>query len=95
MIIFQVTQKHINTGKRNNTHNCPINLSLKNKGIKPVYVMQQCIEIEHKNPTKRYYQNLASLTDWMKKFDTRKEVKPIEIIMEKGIARILNTQENK
>ena len=54
--------------------------------------MQQCIEIEHKNPTKRYYQNLPSLIEWMKKFDRGKEVKPIEIIMEQGMARIANPE---
>ena len=88
MTRFQVTQNHIDIGERNSTRNCPIALALNAIGIEGKRVLFQCIQTEHEGLADRYYQNLATLSDWIKKFDKGKKVKPVEVIMEKGIARI-------
>ena len=88
-MIIKVTQNHIDNGKRNSTRDCPVALAMNDMGIERKRVLFQCIQTEHDGLVDRYYQNLASLSNWIKRFDKNKQVTPIEIILEKGIARIV------
>lgn len=77
-MIVKVNQKHINTGKRNNSEKCPLAIALNDTtGIKWSVGLTSCSPGEGYIMKKMFFLPLRAI-QFIKDFDNRKITKPFE-----------------